>query len=186
MEKIYPSVGDVISPVVPKATLSASIDLSYDDLKEISKALSKVNKALDKQTKKLESASDVFSKEIVGKVVDALALPNGKVAGLATTPLKELVLSDDFSDFKRELKDQIACYKNECRDPEQPLITFYALNGRKVRSRLETWIPKLFEIESWRTLHLCGCQNSTYIQVLFFVFLISWLSLKNVYLYVCN
>ena len=56
MEKIYPSVGDVISPVVPKATLSASIDLSYDDLKEISKALSKVNKALDKQTEKLESS----------------------------------------------------------------------------------------------------------------------------------
>ena len=153
MEKIYPSVGDIISPVVPKATLSASIDLSYDDLKEISKALSKVNKALDKQTKRLGSDSDVSYKEIVGEVVDALALPNGKVAGLATTPLKELVLSDDFSDFKRELKDQIACYKNECRDPEQPLITFYALNGRKVRSKLETWIPKLFEIESWRTLH---------------------------------
>ena len=120
MEKIYPSVGDVISPVVPKATLSASIDLSYDDLKEISKALSKVNKALDKQTKRLGSDSDVSYKEIVGEVVDALALPNGKVAGLATTP---------------------------------PLITFYALNGRKVRSKLETWIPKLFEIESWRTLH---------------------------------
>ena len=103
---------------------------------------------MDKQTKRLGSDSDVSYKEIVGEVVDALALPNGKVAGLATTPLKELVLSDDFSDFKRELKDQIACYKNECRDPEQSLITFYALNGRKVRSKLETWIPKLFEIES--------------------------------------
>lgn len=148
MEKIYPSVGDVISPVVPKATLSASIELSYDDLKEISKAFSRVNKALDKKMKSLGPDSGVSQEEIVGDVVDALALPNGKVAGLATTPLKELVLSDDFSDFKRELKDQIACYKNECRDPEQPLITFYALNGRKVRSKLETWIPKLFAIES--------------------------------------
>ena len=52
MEKIYPSVGDVISPVVPKATLSASIELSYDDLKEISKAFSRVNKALDKKMNK--------------------------------------------------------------------------------------------------------------------------------------
>ena len=148
MEKIYPSVGDVISPVVPKATLSASIELSYADLKEISKVFSRVNKALDKKMKSLGPDSGVSQEEIVGDVVDALALPNGKVAGLATTPLKELVLSDDFSDFKRELKDQIACYKNECRDPEQPLITFYVLNGRKVRSKLETWIPKLFEIES--------------------------------------
>ncbi len=148
MGKKYSSVGNQVPSVASTATPLAFIDLSYDDLKEISKALSKVNKALDKQTKKLESGSDVSYKEIVGKVVDALALPNGKVAGLATTPLKELVVSDDFSDFKRELKDQIACYKNECRDPEQPLLTFYVLNGGKARSKLETWIPKLFEIES--------------------------------------
>ena len=171
MEKIYPSVGNQIPSVASAATPLAFIELSYEDLKEISKAFSRVNKALDKQAKRLELDSDVSYKEIVGEVVDALALPNGKVAGLAATPLKELVLSDDFSDFKRELKDQIVCYKNECRDPEQPLITFYALNGKKVRSKLETWIPKLFAIESWWTLHLCRCQNSTYIQVLFFVFL---------------
>ena len=122
---------------------------SNEDLKEISKALSKVNKALDKEKQRLVLGSYVFYKQkIVGEVIDALASSNGKLAGLVTMPLKELVLSDDFSSFKRELKDQIACYKNECRDPEQPLITFYALNGRKVRSKLETWIPKLFAIES--------------------------------------
>ena len=147
MEKIYPSVGDVISPVVPKATLSASIDLSYDDLKEISKALSKVNKALDKQTKRLGSDSDVSYKEIVGEVVDALA-SSGRLAGLSVAPVKELVLSNDFSAFKQDLKDEIECYGGECRDKGQPLVTFYALNGKKVRSRLETWIPKLFAIES--------------------------------------
>ena len=97
--------------------------------------------------KSLGPDSGVSQEEIVGDVVDTLA-SSGRLAGLSVAPVKELVLSDDFSDFKRELKDQIACYKNECRDPEQSLITFYALNGRKVRSKLETWIPKLFEIES--------------------------------------
>ena len=152
MEKIYPSVGDVISPVVPKATLSASIDLSYDDLKEISKAFSRVNKALDKKMQSLGPDSGVSQEEIVGEVVDALA-SSGRLAGLVAAPVKELVLSDDFSAFKQDLKDEIECYGGECRDKGQPLVTFYALNGKKVRSRLETWIPKLFEIESWRTLH---------------------------------
>ena len=183
MEKIYPSVGDVISPVVPKATLSASIELSYDDLKEISKAFSRVNKALDKKMKSLGPDSGVSQEEIVGDVVDTHA-SSGRLAGLSVVPVKELVLSNDFSAFKQDLKDEIECYGGECRDKGQPLVTFYALNGKKVRSRLETWIPKLFAIESWWTSHLCGCQNSTYIQVLFFVFLRSWLSLKNVYLYV--
>ena len=172
MGKKSSSVGNQVPSVASTATPLAFIELSYEDLKEISKALSKVNKALDKEKQRLVLGSYVFYKQkIVGEVIDALASSNGKLAGLVTMPLKELVLSDDFSSFKRELKDQIACYKNECRDPEQPLITFYSLNGRKVRSKLETWIPKLFAIESWWTLHLCRCQNSTYIQVLFFVFL---------------
>ena len=172
MGKKSSSVGNQVPSVASTATPLAFIELSYEDLKEISKALSKVNKALDKEKQRLVLGSYVFYKQkIVGEVIDALASSNGKLAGLVTMPLKELVLSDDFSSFKRELKDQIACYKNECRDPEQPLITFYALNGKKVRSKLETWIPKLFAIESWWTLHLCRCQNSTYIQVLFFVFL---------------
>ena len=172
MGKKYSSVGNQVPSVASTATPLAFIELSYEDLKEISKALSKVNKALDKEKQRLVLGSYVFYKQkIVGEVIDALASSNGKLAGLVTMPLKELVLSDDFSSFKRELKDQIACYKNECRDPEQPLITFYALNGKKVRSKLETWIPKLFAIESWWTLHLYRCQNSTYIQVLFFVFL---------------
>lgn len=145
MEKIHSSVGDVVSPGAPTAPSPASIELSYDDLKEISK----VNKALDKEKKRLGSGSYVFHKKrIVGEQIDGLTSSGDKLAGLAVAPLKELVLSDDFSAFKRELKDQIACYKNECRDPEQPLVTFYALNGKKVRSRLETWIPKLFTIES--------------------------------------
>ena len=153
MGKKYSSVGNQVPPVASTATPLAFIELSYEDLKEISKALSKalskVNKALDKEKQRLVLGSYVFYKQkIVGEVIDALASSNGKLAGLVTMPLKELVLSDDFSSFKRELKDQIACYKNECRDPEQPLITFYALNGRKVRSKLETWIPKLFAIES--------------------------------------
>ena len=147
MEKIYPSVGDVISPVAPKATLSVSIDLSYDDLKEISKAFSRVNKALDKETKRLESDSDVSYKEIVGEVVDALA-SSGRLAGLSVASVKELVLSDDFSVFKRNLDAEIKRYGAECKDKVQPLITFHVLNGRKVRSELETWIPKLFAIES--------------------------------------
>lgn len=147
MEKIYPSVGDVISPVAPKATLSVSIDLSYDDLKEISKAFSRVNKALDKETKRLESDSDVSYKEIVGEVVDALA-SSGRLAGLSVASVKELVLSDDFSVFKRNLDAEIKRYGAECKDKAQPLITFHVLNGRKVRSELETWIPKLFAIES--------------------------------------
>ena len=63
MEKIYPSVGDAISPVVPKATLSASIELSYDDLKEISKAVSRVNKALDKKMKSLGDRILAFLKK---------------------------------------------------------------------------------------------------------------------------
>ena len=163
MGKKSSSVGNQVPSVASTATPLAFIELSYEDLKEISKALSKVNKALDKEKQRLVLGSYVFYKQkIVGEVIDALASSNGKLAGLVTMPLKELVLSDDFSSFKRELKDQIACYKNECRDPEQPLITFYALNGRKVRSKLGTWIPKLFAIESWWTLHLCRCQNSTY------------------------
>ena len=147
MEKIYPSEGDAISPGAPTAPSPASIELSYDDLKEISKAFSRVNKALDKETKRLESDSDVSYKEIVGAVVDALA-SSGRLAGLAAAPVKELVLSDDFSLFKRNLDDEIKRYGAECRDKGQPLVTFYALNGKKVRSRLETWIPKLLAIES--------------------------------------
>ena len=140
MGKKYSSVGNQVPSVASTATPLAFIELSYEDLKEISKALSKVNKALDKEKQRLVLGSYVFYKQkIVGEVIDALASSNGKLAGLVTMPLKELVLSDDFSGFKRELKD---------RDPEQPLITFYALNGRKVRSKLETWIPKLFAIES--------------------------------------
>ena len=126
MEKIHSSVGDVVSPGAPTAPSPASIELSYDDLKEISKAFSRVNKALDKEKKRLGSGSYVFHKKrIVGEQIDGLTSSGDKLAGLA-----------------------VACYKNECRDPEQPLVTFYALNGKKVRSRLETWIPKLFTIES--------------------------------------
>ena len=147
MEKIHSSVGDVVSPGAPTAPSPASIELSYDDLKEISKAFSRVNKALDKEKKRLESDSDVSYKEIVGAVVDALA-SSGRLAGLAAAPVKELVLSDDFSLFKRNLDDEIKRYGAECRDKGQPLVTFCALNGKKVRSRLETWIPKLLAIES--------------------------------------
>ena len=161
MEKIHSSVGDVVSPGAPTAPSPASIEFSYDDLKEISKAFSRVNKALDKEKKRLGSGSYVFHKKrIVGEQIDGLTSSGDKLAGLAVAPLKELVLSDDFSAFKRELKDQIACYKNECRDPEQPLVTFYALNGKKVRSRLETWIPKLFTIESWQLSHLLDAKTA--------------------------
>ena len=80
-------------------------------------------------------------------MVDTLA-SSGRLAGLSVAPVKELVLSNDFSPFKQDLKDEIECYGGECRDKGQPLVTFYALNGKKVRSRLETWIPKLFAIES--------------------------------------
>ena len=175
MEKIYPSVGDVISPVVSKATLSASIELSYDDFKEISKAFSRVNKALDKKMKSLGPDSGVSQEEIVGDVVDTLA-SSGRLAGLSVAPVKELVLSNDFSAFKQDLKDEIECYGGECRDKGQPLVTFYALNGKKVRSRLETWIPKLFAIESWWTLHLLDAKTVPIYRCCFLFFLISWLS----------
>ena len=170
MEKIHSSVGDVVSPGAPTAPSPASIELSYDELKEISKAFSRVNKALDKEKKRLGSGSYVFHKKrIVGEQIDGLTSSGDKLAGLAVAPLKELVLSDDFSTFKRELKDQIACYKNECRDPEQPLVTFYALNGKKVRSRLETWIPKLFTIESWQLSHLLDAKTVPIYRYCFFL-----------------
>ena len=179
MEKIYPSVGDVISPVVPKATLSASIELSYDDLKEISKAFSRVNKALDKKMKSFGPDSGVSQEEIVGDVVDTLA-SSGRLAGLSVAPVKELVLSNDFSAFKQDLKDEIECYGGECRDKGQPLVTFYALNGKEVRSRLETWIPKLFAIESWWTLHLLDAKTVPIYRCCFF-FKKYWLLLKKYY-----
>lgn len=147
MEKINSSVGDVVSPGAPTAPSPASMELSYDDLKEISKAFSRVNKALDKKMKSLGPDSSVSHKEIVGEVVDTLA-SSGHLAGLSVAPVKELVLSDDFSLFKRNLDAEIKRYGAECRDKGQPLVTFYALNGRKVRSRLETWMPKLLAIES--------------------------------------
>ena len=97
--------------------------------------------------KSLGPDSSVSHKEIVGEVVDTLA-SSGHLAGLSVAPVKELVLSDDFSLFKRNLDAEIKRYGAECRDKGQPLVTFYALNGRKVRSRLETWMPKLLAIES--------------------------------------
>ena len=97
--------------------------------------------------KSLGPDSGVSQEEIVGDVVDTLA-SSGRLAGLSVAPVKELVLSNDFSAFKQDLKDEIECYGGECRDKGQPLVTFYALNGKKVRSKLETWIPKLFAIES--------------------------------------
>ena len=179
MEKIYPSVGDVISPVVPKATLSASIELSYDDLKEISKAFSRVNKALDKKMKSLGPDSGVSQEEIVGDVVDTLA-SSGRLAGLSVAPVKELVLSNDFSVFKRNLDAEIKRYGAECKDKVQPLITFHVLNGIKVRSELETWIPKLFAIESWRTSHLLDAKTAP-IYGCCFLFKKYWLLLKKYY-----
>ena len=143
----FSSAGDVVSPGAPTAPSPASIELSYDDLKEISKAFSRVNKALDKKMKSLGPDSGVSQGEIVGDVVDTLA-SSGRLAGLSVAPVKELVLSNDFSAFKQDLKDEIGRYGGECRDKGQPLVTFYALNGKKVRSRLETWIPKLLAIES--------------------------------------
>ena len=91
--------------------------------------------------------SGVSQEEIVGDVVDTLA-SSGRLAGLSVAPVKELVLSNDFLVFKRNLDAEIKRYGAECKDKVQPLITFHVLNGRKVRSELETWIPKLFAIES--------------------------------------
>ena len=101
MKKIYPSAGDVVSPGAPTAPSPASIELSYDDLKEISKAFSRVNKALDKKMKSLGPDSGVSQEEIVGDVVDTLA-SSGRLAGLSVAPVKELVLSNDFSAFNCE------------------------------------------------------------------------------------
>ena len=167
MEKIHSSAGDVVSPGAPTAPPPASIELSYDDLKEISKAFSRVNKALDKKMKSLGPDSGVSQEEIVGDVVDTLA-SSGRLAGLSVAPVKELVLSDDFLVFKRNLDAEIKRYGPECRDKGQSLVTFYALNGKKVRSRLETWIPKLLAIESWQLSHLLDVKTVPIYRYCFF------------------
>lgn len=144
-------IGSSLFSVELQKIMLPFIVLSYNDLKELSKAITRVNKLLKKyEDQNLELG--LFSNDCKSSFLeDGLAqLANEqKLARMKPMILKELMLSDDFLEFKKGLKAYLESASYLFRDPGQPEFLF---SDSQILppgvSKFELWVPKLFSLES--------------------------------------
>ena len=136
-------IGSSLFSVELRKIMLPFIVLSYNDLKELSKAITRVNKLL----KKYEDQNDCES-SFLGDGLAQLANEQ-KLARMKPMILKELMLSDDFLEFKKGLKAYLESASYLFRDPEQPEFLF---SDSQILppgvSKFELWVPKLLSLES--------------------------------------
>ncbi len=156
-------IGSSLFSVELRKVMLPFIVLSYNDLKELSKAITRVNKLLKKyedQNLELDLFSNDCKSSFWGDGLAQLANEQ-KLAGMKPMILKELMLSDDFLEFKKGLKAYLESASYLFRDPEQPEFIF---SDSQILppgvSKFELWVPKLLSLESWGRLYSLWIGNS--------------------------